>query len=138
MRPPMSHRLANDQEPLFDRLGGRSKLKLLLHHFYADVRQHQLIGPIFNSHVFDWPSHLETIGDFWSTATRGPRDYQGAMPLKHIPLNLELPHFHAWLDLWRRNCRIHLHAAEDEEIIAIAETIGRRLHNIVTHHANRM
>lgn len=138
MRPTNSDNPTIDRESLFERLGGRSKLMLLLHHFYADVRQHHLIGPIFNSHVFDWPAHLETIGDFWSTATRGPRRYQGAMPLKHVPLKLELPHFHAWLDLWRRNCRIHLPAAEAEEIIAIAETIGRRLHTIVTHHANRM
>ena len=51
--------------PLFDRLGGRARLLYLLRHFYADVRQHEDIGPIFSAHITDWPAHLEKIADFW-------------------------------------------------------------------------
>ena len=132
--PHASHPVPADRKSLFDRIGGRERILPLLHHFYADVRQHNTIGPIFNATVSDWPAHIANIADFWGTATGGPPTYRGAMPLKHLPLQLGQKHFDAWLDLWRRNCRIQLNTPEAEELIALAETIGRRLHTIVTYH----
>jgi hemoglobin len=120
---------------LFARLGGRPKLLHLLRYFYADVRQHQLIGPIFAAHIHDWPAHLEKIADFWSNITGGPVRYAGGMPVKHFPLRLTEPHFNAWLDLWRRHCRAHLTAREAEELIAVAETIGERLRGMIAQQA---
>jgi len=116
-----------EPKPLFDRLGGRAHLLHLLRHFYADVRQHAEIGPIFTARIHDWPAHLEKIADFWSNVTGGPVRYDGPMPQKHFPLQLEPRHFEAWLDLWRRHCRIHLGDAEAGELIAAAEGIGERL-----------
>src|SRR5688572_20801624 len=89
---------------LFERIGGRPGLAKLLHHFYADVRQHNVIGPIFNAQIQHWPEHLEKIADFWSSATGGPVRYAGPMPQRHLSLGLKPEHFEAWLDLWRRNC----------------------------------
>ncbi|MEO6873323.1 MAG: group III truncated hemoglobin [Opitutaceae bacterium] len=122
---------------LYDRLGGRPALAHLLHHFYADVRQQQEIGPIFNRQITDWPTHLETIADFWSGMTGGPAVYAGGMPVKHLPLGLEQKHFDAWLDLWRRHCRAYLAPAEAAELIAVAETIGERLKGILDRYGNR-
>lgn len=116
---------------LFDRIGGRDPLLRLLRHFYADVRQHREIGPVFAAKITDWPAHLEKIADFWSGATGGPARYAGPMPLKHIPLALEERHFAAWLDLWQRHCRAHLPAIEAGEMIGLAEAIGQRLRDIV-------
>ncbi len=117
--------------PLFERLGGRPQLLVLLRFFYADVRQHATLAPLFAAHIDDWPAHLEKIADFWSGATGGPALYRGAMPLKHMPLGLDERHFSAWLDLWSRHCRAHLGAAESEELVALAENIGQRLRQIV-------
>lgn len=119
---------------LFDRLGGRPRLMHLLRYFYADVRQHQEIAPIFAAHIHDWPAHLEKIADFWSGATGGPARYSGAMPFKHVPLGLEEKHFEAWLGLWARHCRAHLPPREAGELIALAEGIGRRLRQIIAMH----
>ncbi len=116
---------------LFDRMGGRATLAKLLRRFYADVRQHHEIGPIFARHIEDWPAHLETIADFWSGATGGPAQYRGQMPAKHMPLGLEERHFEAWLDLWCRHCHAHLPAPEAVEMIRLAETIGQRLRQLV-------
>ncbi len=125
-----------DQPPatasLFSRLGGRRRLMFLLRHFYADVRQHHEIGPIFTAKISDWPVHLEKIADFWSNVTGGPIRYEGPMPEKHFPLGLEPRHFEAWLDLWRRHCRAHLAPAEAAELIAAAESIGERLRWLTT------
>ena len=112
---------------LFARIGGREKLLQLLWHFYADVKQHHQIGPIFRAQISDWPAHLEKIADFWSNVTGGPVLYNRPMPLKHFPLGLEPHHFETWLDLWRRQCRIQLPPAEAAELSAAADSIGERL-----------
>ena len=116
---------------LFERIGGRDGLRDLLRYFYADVRQHRVIGPIFLRQIDDWPAHLEKIADFWSGATGGPVVYSGPMPMKHLSLSLGEEHFEVWLDLWRRQCRIRLPAREADELIARAEGIGARLRQIV-------
>lgn len=116
---------------LYERLGGRPRLMNLLRHFYADVRQHREIAPIFLAQIDDWPAHLEKIADFWSNVTGGPVRYGGGMPRKHFPLGIEERHFEAWLDLWRRNCRAHLPAAEAAEMTRAAEEIGLRLRTMI-------
>lgn len=40
----------------------------LVHTFYASVREHGQLGPIFEAHVRDWNRHLATMVDFWSGA----------------------------------------------------------------------
>jgi len=127
--------MAASDESLFARLGGRPRLLHLLRHFYADVRQHHVIGPIFLAQIEDWPAHLEKIADFWSNVTGGPVRYAGGMPRKHFPLGLELRHFEAWLDLWRRNCTAHLPPNEAVEMIRAAEEIGERLRTMIALHA---
>lgn len=124
------------KQSLFDQIGGRPKLIELLRHFYADVRQHDLIGPIFNAHIKDWPAHIEKIADFWSGLTGGPANYRGGMAWKHLALNLEEPHFQAWLGLWKRTCQTHLSASQASEMSQIADNIGTRLRTIVANNKN--
>ena len=116
--------------PLFERIGGRAGLQTLLRRFYADVRQHNEIGPIFAAHIDDWPSHMEKIADFWSGLTGGPAPYGGGFAGRHMPLQLEEKHFQAWLGLWHRHCHAHLAPAEAADMIAIAEALGQRLRMI--------
>ena len=118
-------------QSLFERIGGRPGLMELLRHFYADVRQHTEIGPIFMAQIHDWPAHLENIADFWSGVLGGPATYRGGMPTKHFPLGLEERHFEAWLMLWRRHAEARLRPAEAADMIAIAETIGQRLRQMI-------
>jgi hemoglobin len=119
------------QPSLYERIGGRDGLAKFLQHFYADVRQHAVIGPIFNQQIHDWPAHLEKIGSFWGRLTGGPSGYSGQMPMKHVPLGLDAQHFGAWLQLWTFNCSSHFAEAEAEEMICMAQEIGRRLKSIL-------
>jgi hemoglobin len=118
---------------LFDRIGGQAELSKLLRYFYADVRQHQLIGPVFNEHIKDWPAHLAKIGEFWARVTGGPSNYSGQMPAKHLTLGLDPHHFAAWLQLWDSNCRCYLQPREAQEMSALAHEIGLRLKSIIDH-----
>lgn len=45
----------------------RSDVYKLVCTFYAKVRKHDLLGPIFERHIDDWPAHLERLTDFWET-----------------------------------------------------------------------
>ena len=96
--------------PLYQRIGGHQGISNLLHHFYADVRQDPVIGPIFNAEIKDWKKHLEIIASFWETLIGGPRTYARPMPMKHLPLHLREEHFQRWLFLWQANCRAQLPA----------------------------
>lgn len=122
------------QEPasLYDRLGGHDGIATLLRHFYADVRQHAVLGPIFNSRIHDWPSHLLKIGEFWALQTGGPSRYAGGFGRAHLSLGLQHEHFGFWLGLWEHNCKAHLPPAEAGEMIAIAHEFGRRLRGLVS------
>lgn len=119
---------------LYDRIGGRPELLKLLRHFYADVRQHEIIGPIFEAHIQDWPAHFENIADFWSGLIGGPAKYRGGMPMKHLSLGLGEVHFEAWLGLWKRNCKTHLPQPDADDMIGIADKIGARLRAIIANH----
>ena len=125
----------NRLNSLYIRLGGRTAIAVLVKQFYADVLQHQVIGPIFGERIEDWPEHLEKITDFWSRVTGGPSNYTGQMPMKHLALGLKPDHFDAWLGLWVANCRAYLKPAEADEMIALAREIGLRLKGIVSLHA---
>jgi hemoglobin len=119
------------QPTLYRRLGGHDGLLRLLNSFYADVRQHAVIGPIFNARIKNWKAHIEKIAEFWARATGGPSFYTGQMPVKHLALGLEPEHFAHWLELWDFNCRRHLAPAEAEEMSRLAHGIGARLRQIV-------
>lgn len=116
--------------PLYSRIG-QEKLARLLHHFYSDIRQHNIVGPIFNQQIHDWPEHLEKIRSFWTRMTGGPSAYSGQMPAKHLALGLNTNHFQVWLQLWEFNCRSYLPESEAREMIQLAHEIGRRLRGIL-------
>lgn len=122
-------------ESLYERLGGHAGLSTLLHHFYADVRQHRIIGPIFSERIENWNAHIAKIAEFWARATGGPSQYAGQMPVKHLSLGLRPEHLRFWLELWDFNCRRRLGAREAEEMSQLAHGIGGRLLDIVTSYA---
>jgi hemoglobin len=119
--------IMNCSAPLFERLGKRPSLLRLLNHFYADVRQHRLIGPLFERQINNWPQHIENVANFWTQVTGSPGTYAGGMPAHHIPLGLREEHFRAWLGLWDFNCHIWLSSDCADELSSLARQIGQRL-----------
>jgi hemoglobin len=122
---------------LYQRIGGREGILNLLRHFYADVRQDPVIGPIFSVQIKDWKEHLETIASFWETIIGGPRSYARPMPMKHLPLQLRDEHLERWLFLWQANCRAQLPADIAREMIDLSQHIGGKLRSILGIPSNR-
>lgn len=73
----------------------------LVHAFYARARADELLGPIFEANVKDWPAHLENMCAFWSSATLKSGRYKGHPMLPHARIaEIEKTHFMRWLALF--------------------------------------
>jgi len=73
--------------------------------FYAKARRDPVIGPVFNRVIADadWPAHLATIANFWSSMLLGTGSYQGRPMPKHLAIgDLADRHFERWLALFRQ------------------------------------
>lgn len=86
-----------------------TQIARLVDDFYTSIRADQLLGPIFEAHVEDWPAHLETLTAFWSSVTLITGRYKGAPFDAHLGIGrLEEGHFERWLELFdaalRRQC----------------------------------
>ena len=117
---PGSATVASVVSALFEQLGGREGIRSLVIRFYDLAQGDEILGPVFSRHVHDWPSHYETVTDFWSTQTGGPALYRGGMG-KHLMLGLTPAHFDRWLHLWVGNAR----EVHGDVLAAQLETIGR-------------
>lgn len=126
----MNPSVPNNEPLLYERLGGHDGILKLIKSFYVDARQHAVLGPIFNSHIQDWPAHLDKIADFWALQTGGPTRYRGGFAGAHMSLGLEAEHFQHWLGLWEWNNSRHLAPRETQELNAIAHEMGRRLFTV--------
>lgn len=121
--PPENFRSA----PLFERLGGRAKLAILVRNFYASLQIHPTLGSIFAANVENWPAHYARLTEFWSLQTGGPSQYRGRLLHTHAALNLRPEYFDLWLMQWRQSCRLHFEEPEAGEIIALAESLAGRM-----------
>jgi hemoglobin len=117
----------NETDSLYHRLGGHEGILKLIKPFYADVRQHALLGPIFNAQIKNWDAHLANITEFWTVQTGGESRYRGGFARVHLRLGLQPEHFQNWLALWEFNNARALPAREAGEMNALAHELGRRL-----------
>jgi hemoglobin len=112
---------------LYERLGGHAGILKLVSSFYADVRQHAVIGPIFNAQIKDWDTHLAEITEFWALQTGGKSQYGGGFAGAHMKLGLKPEHFQNWLTLWEFNNARHLGSYEAAKINELAHRFATRL-----------
>ena len=90
------------------KITNRDDVNLLVHTFYDKIRQHELLGPIFNGHISEeqWPAHLSKLTDFWESNLFGVRTFRGSPSKAHVNVDKNLNHtisqnhFAQWLQLW--------------------------------------
>ena len=69
--------------------------------FYTRVRQDEVLGPIFNRIVDDWPEHLAKLKDFWSSVLLMTGRFKGRPMAVHVGIpDIERSHFERWLSLF--------------------------------------
>lgn len=93
--------------------------------FYARVRAHEVLGPVFARHVTDWPAHEAKIASFWRNAILHERGYQGRPQQVHMQRPEVLgEHFPIWLDLFEKTAREVLSPPQADAWNALARRIG--------------
>ena len=96
--------------------------------FYAAIRQHATLGPVFAAHVTDWPAHEAKIAAFWRNAILMERGYDGnPMAVHKAAGNVRPGMFDAWLGLFDSVLKRHLRAEQAASWSALAHRIGRGL-----------
>jgi hemoglobin len=96
--------------------------------FYVVVRAHPGLGPIFASHVTDWPKHEAKIVRFWRNAILFERGYDGNPMQVHMTAgNVRPHHFAPWLGLFDAVLAAELTADVAAQWSALAHRIGRGL-----------
>jgi len=81
-----------------------NSLTLLVDTFYAKVREDELIGPVFNRAIGDWPEHLDKLQSFWSSVMLTSGRYKGRPLPAHVrhAESISPASFERWLGLWRQ------------------------------------
>ncbi len=96
--------------------------------FYAAIRRHEVLGPIFGRHVTDWPEHEEKIARFWRNAILYERSYDGNPMRTHMQAgDVKAEHFAPWLMLFDETLRRTLPEDTAAGWSALAHRIGAGL-----------
>jgi len=117
---------------LHERMGGQEGILAFIKPFYADVRQHAALGPIFNKKIEDWPAHMNRIAAFWARQMGGPSEYDGGFAGAHTRLGIPPDLVEKWLELWDFNCARSLDEPEKTEVSALAHQLGSNLQRILS------
>lgn len=93
-------------------------VKTFVNAFYDEVRNDNVIGPIFNDKIPNerWPMHLERMYSFWNTVLFGEADYRGNPFSKHSQLPIADEHFDRWLVLLESTLDKNFKGAKTEEV----------------------
>ena len=96
--------------------------------FYAEVRRHPELGPVFAAHVprGGWPAHEAKIAAFWRRAIRKEPGYDGNPMAVHLATPEVRPgHFAQWLGLFETVVRREIGGEVGAAWVAMAQRIGR-------------
>lgn len=105
-----------------------AEIDLVVAEFYAAIRHHPGLGPVFASHVKDWPEHEAKIARFWRNAILMERCYDGNPFVAHQAAgNVRAPMFDVWLGLFDSVLKRNLAADTAQSWSALAHRIGRGL-----------
>lgn len=105
-----------------------AEIDAVVEEFYAVVRTHPGLGPVFAAHVTDWPAHEAKIARFWRNAILLERSYDGnPMQAHRAAGNVKGPMFEVWLGLFDSVLRRTLPAQTAAAWSELAHRIGRGL-----------
>ena len=105
-----------------------AQIETVVHAFYAGVRSHQALAPIFASHITDWPAHETKIVLFWRNAILLEGGYDGnPMAVHKAAGNVRPGMFDPWLALFDATLARELPPESAQAWSTLAHRIGRGL-----------
>lgn len=105
-----------------------AQIDTVIAEFYAVIRNHPGLGPVFARHVTDWPAHEARITRFWRNAILHEGGYSGnPMQVHRAAEDIREPMFDVWLGLFDSVLRRNLPPETAAQWSALAHRIGRAL-----------
>lgn len=96
--------------------------------FYARVRAHPMLGPVFAVHVGDWPEHEAKVARFWAGSILHQPGYDGSPMMAHRRAqNVKPGMFSVWLGLFDEVLADELPPETAAAWSALAHKIGTSL-----------
>ncbi|MFT3687587.1 group III truncated hemoglobin [Paenirhodobacter sp.] len=96
--------------------------------FYARVRAHPVLAPVFAAHITDWPAHEAKIARFWKGAILYQPGYEGSPMMAHRRAgNVAPEHFPEWLAEFDATLKDTLPPEAAQGWSALAHRIGAGL-----------
>ncbi|MCH2095383.1 MAG: group III truncated hemoglobin [Rhodobacteraceae bacterium] len=96
--------------------------------FYAAVRAHPMLGPVFAVHISDWPKHEAKVANFWANAILYERSYDGNPAQVHQRAeNVRPGMFESWLAVFDQTLQTELRPEQAAAWSALAHRIGGSL-----------
>ncbi|RXV66464.1 globin family protein [Roseovarius sp. A46] len=106
----------------------RPEIERVVTVFYAAVRAHPGLGPVFAAHVTDWPAHEAKVADFWANTILHERRYDGSPIAAHVRAgNVQPGMFSTWLALFDSVLARELRPEQAAAWSALAHRIGRSM-----------
>lgn len=106
----------------------------LVNDFFNRITADELLGPLFEKHVKDWPQQKDTMCRFWEAALLNKPTYQGSGLDKHQRLPLNNQHFYRWVTLFNQTVDENFrgHVAEQAKYLALntAETFRNKISSV--------
>ena len=104
---------------------GIDSIRIMVDEFYAQVRQDELLGPVFSKVITgDWQPHLTQMYNFWNAALFGVPGFRGNPFAKHAPLPISAQHFSRWLELFGQTIDRHFEGVVAEDAKKRAELMA--------------
>lgn len=79
----------------------KADIKYLLEIFYDKARRDNLLGPVFNDRIKNWPEHIAVMSKFWESSLFGDGLDNEDSSQKHFDLFVENRHFDRWITLFQ-------------------------------------
>lgn len=104
----------------------------MVHTFYGRVQDDEVLGPIFDRRIDDWPHHLGRMVRFWRSVLRAESMFamsnRGSPPVLHRNIEeLHHSHFDRWLGLFADVADEIYSAEASAEVKATSRRIARAL-----------
>lgn len=124
--PPIPGGMSTLQPPRFPIT--EAEIEAVVAAFYARVRTHDFLGPIFAAHVRDWPEHEIKIAKFWKGSILHLPGYDGSPMRAHREAgNVQPGMFSVWLGLFDEVLAAELPPETARAWSALAHKIGTSL-----------
>jgi hemoglobin len=110
-------------------LEDRADIELLVNRFYDNIRQHEVLGVIFNDIAqVDWVHHLPKMYGFWEMILFNQEGYEGHPLRPHLALNnkfqLKPEHFEAWLQTFDATVDAYFEGEKAQEAKSRAKNVA--------------